>query len=145
MRPRTSLAAAACLVLTCIVVRVTAQGPPAAPAPGQAAPAAGGQGGGGAAGRGAARGGGGGGATFPAQQRPPADPAIVARGKALYGINCTSCHGTDLRGGDQGGPNLLRSPVVLEDKDGELILPIVQGSRQAQQKQSAEAVGWGLQ
>jgi cytochrome c oxidase cbb3-type subunit 3 len=71
-------------------------------------------------------------AVFPAQQRPPGDPARIARGKALYGINCTSCHGVDLRGGDQGGPNLLRSQVVLSDQDGELILPIVHGSRQAQ-------------
>lgn len=56
---------------------------------------------------------------------------MVARGKALYGINCTGCHGVDLRGGDIGGPNLLRSQVVLSDQDGELILPIVQGSRQS--------------
>ena len=36
----------------------------------------------------------------------------------------------DLRGGDIGGPNLLRSQVALSDQDGELILPIIQGSRQ---------------
>lgn len=29
-----------------------------------------------------------------------------------------------------GGPNLLRSQVALSDRDGELILPIIQGSRQ---------------
>jgi len=29
-----------------------------------------------------------------------------------------------------GGPNLLRSQVALSDKEGELILPIIQGSRQ---------------
>jgi cytochrome c oxidase cbb3-type subunit III len=29
-----------------------------------------------------------------------------------------------------GGPNLLRSQVALSDKDGELIVPIIQGSRQ---------------
>jgi cytochrome c oxidase cbb3-type subunit 3 len=55
---------------------------------------------------------------------------VVARGKAVYGANCTGCHGADLRGGDLGGPNLLRSQVILSDRDGELILPIVQGSRQ---------------
>jgi cytochrome c oxidase cbb3-type subunit 3 len=63
--------------------------------------------------------------TFPAAQRPPADPAIVARGKAQYDINCRSCHGADLRGGDLGGPNLLRSQLVLNDQHGELILPVV--------------------
>jgi cytochrome c oxidase cbb3-type subunit 3 len=66
----------------------------------------------------------------PGQQRPPGDPAQIARGKTLYGISCTSCHGADLRGGDLGGPNLLRSQVALSDRDGELIIPIIQGSRQ---------------
>jgi cytochrome c oxidase cbb3-type subunit 3 len=66
----------------------------------------------------------------PGQKRPPGDPAQIARGKTLYGINCTGCHGADLRGGDLGGPNLLRSQVALSDRDGELILPIIQGSRQ---------------
>jgi cytochrome c oxidase cbb3-type subunit 3 len=70
-------------------------------------------------------------ATFPAQQRPPGDPALIERGKTLYTISCQACHGVDLRGGDLGGPNLLRSQVVLSDQEGELILPIVQGARQA--------------
>src|ERR1051325_2242696 len=71
-------------------------------------------------------------AVFPAQQRAPGDPALIARGKTLFQINCVSCHGVDLRGGDQGGPNLLRSQVVLSDKSGELIQPIVRGARPAQ-------------
>jgi cytochrome c oxidase cbb3-type subunit III len=62
---------------------------------------------------------------FPAQQRPPGDPALVTRGNTLYGINCRSCHGADLRGGEQGGPNLLRSALVLNDKSGESIFPVV--------------------
>src|ERR1700741_2305907 len=66
----------------------------------------------------------------PGQQRPPGDPAQIARGKTLYGISCTGCHGADLRGGDIGGPNLLRSQVALSDQDGELIVPIIEGSRQ---------------
>lgn len=67
----------------------------------------------------------------PGQQRPPGDPEQIARGKTLYGISCTGCHGADLRGGDLGGPNLLRSQTALSDQDGELIAPIIQGSRQA--------------
>jgi cytochrome c oxidase cbb3-type subunit 3 len=67
----------------------------------------------------------------PGLQRPPGDPALIERGKTLYGINCTGCHGADLRGGDMGGPNLLRSQVALSDKDGELIVPILEGSRQS--------------
>jgi len=70
-------------------------------------------------------------ATFPAGQRPPGDPVLIEKGKVLYGINCQSCHGVDLRGGDMGGPNLLRSQVLLSDQSGELVLPIVRGSRQA--------------
>ncbi|MDP9169674.1 MAG: c-type cytochrome [Acidobacteriota bacterium] len=60
--------------------------------------------------------------------RPPADPAVVDRGKALYGVNCNFCHGSDARGGE-GGPNLLRSELVLNDKNGELIAPVVQNGR----------------
>ncbi len=48
----------------------------------------------------------------------------------LFGINCRGCHGADLRGGDLGGPNLLRSQVALSDLNGELIVPIIHGSRQ---------------
>jgi cytochrome c oxidase cbb3-type subunit 3 len=68
-------------------------------------------------------------ATFPAQQRPPGDPELIARGKPLFVATCSACHGVDLRGGVTGGPNLLRSPVILMDQKGELILPIVHGAR----------------
>ena len=54
---------------------------------------------------------------------------MIARGKGLYESVCAACHGIDLRGGQQGGPNLLRSQIVLQDKEGELILPIVQNGR----------------
>jgi cytochrome c oxidase cbb3-type subunit III len=122
MRVRNGLAVATLFGLTiAVAARVAAQvTPPAAPPP--AAPGAQG-------GRGAGRGRAGG--FVPGQQRPPGDPAQIARGKTLYGISCTVCHGADLRGGDLGGPNLLRSQVALSDRDGELILPIIQGSRQS--------------
>ena len=67
----------------------------------------------------------------PGQKRPPGDPAQIARGKTLFEINCRGCHGADLRGGDMGGPNLLRSQVALSDQNGELIVPIIEGSRQS--------------
>src|SRR5216110_2513962 len=67
--------------------------------------------------------------SFPAQQRPPGDPLLIARGNTLYGIQCRSCHGGDLRGGEQGGPNLLRSQLVLNDQAGELIQPVVEEGR----------------
>ena len=62
---------------------------------------------------------------YPALQRPPGDPEVVARGQALYGINCRACHGLDLRGGDLGGPNLLRSQLVLRDEAGDLMGPVI--------------------
>ena len=64
-------------------------------------------------------------ATFIAQQRalPPAE--VIAKGEVLYQVNCRACHGTDLRGGDQGGPNLLRSGIVLNDINGEVIGQVV--------------------
>jgi len=64
-------------------------------------------------------------ATFPAQQRALPPAAVIERGNGLYQVNCMGCHGGDLRGGDQGGPNLLRSDIVLNDVEGELIGQIV--------------------
>ena len=67
--------------------------------------------------------------TFPAQQRQLADAAIIARGKGIYETMCGACHGVDLRGGQLGGPNLLRSQIVLLDQSGELIGPVVTSGR----------------
>jgi cytochrome c oxidase cbb3-type subunit 3 len=129
MRVRIPVAIGAAVFLTTLIVRVAAQGapPPPPPAPpGPAAPAPAGRG----AGQGGRGGRGGGPATFPAQQRELADAATIARGRTLYEINCRACHGPDLRGGDAGGPNLLRSQLALNDQHGELIYPIVQSGRQ---------------
>ena len=62
-------------------------------------------------------------------QRPPGDPAAIERGKATWGANCVFCHGADARGGDGGGPNLLRSSLVLDDVKGERIGPIIREGR----------------
>jgi cytochrome c oxidase cbb3-type subunit III len=128
MRPKIVMAPAAFLLLASLAVRLGAQTappqpPPAAPA-GAAAPGA--PQGAGAPPQGRGRGQ----ATFPAQQRPPGDPEMIKRGNGFYGVYCRACHGSDLRGGDQGGPNLLRSQLVLNDQAGELITPVVQQGRQ---------------
>jgi cytochrome c oxidase cbb3-type subunit 3 len=70
--------------------------------------------------------------TFPQHARKLAPPEVLGRGKAVYGVNCSGCHGPDLRGGDQGGPSLLRSMVALSDQHGEEISPIIHGARQQQ-------------
>ena len=130
---RTYRTSAAALTLLWTLALTHAQQPPAPPAgaqtppqtpPAQApqpAPAGGGRQGGGRAGQQPG--------TFPAQQRAAGDPALIERGRGIYSATCTACHGADLRGGQLGGPNLLRSLVVLNDQEGELILPIVRGSR----------------
>jgi cytochrome c oxidase cbb3-type subunit III len=101
------------LLAACATAALYAQTPPAAPAqPG---------GRGGRGGRGAAPAGGGGGFANAYPQHPPADPAVIERGKAIYSSQCAFCHGQDARGGSEGGPNLIRSEVVLKDKNGETI------------------------
>lgn len=67
-------------------------------------------------------------ASFPAQQRDPDPPEVIAKGRAIYDTECRSCHGPDLRGGERGGPNLLRSEVMLNDRAGELLEPVLRGS-----------------
>ena len=62
---------------------------------------------------------------FPVRTQAP--PEVIERGKAAYSVSCAFCHGNDA--GGSVGPNLLRSEVVLQDKDGELIGPIVHGAR----------------
>jgi len=116
MTIRGRIAAAAAVLLFTAGIRLTAQnpaGPPAAPGPQGAA-----------GGRGGRQGQG-----FPAGQLKAADPAVVERGKTLYGVNCRLCHGPDLRGGDMGGVNLMRSQLVLSDQEGELIVPVVKNGR----------------
>jgi mono/diheme cytochrome c family protein len=43
-------------------------------------------------------------------------------------VNCSFCHGSDARGGE-GGPNLLRSSLVMNDQNGEAIAVVVQNGR----------------
>ena len=129
MSIRRGIIAAAGIWLVAFMVSLAAQAPQTPPAGAPAQPPAPQGGAQPPAGRGGGQRGGGR-ATFPAQQRELADAATIARGKTLYEINCRACHGADLRGGDIGGPNLLRSQLVLNDQHGELILPVVKNGRQ---------------
>ena len=52
-----------------------------------------------------------------------ASKAEVAHGKELFETSCSFCHGADARGGI--GPDLLESPVVLDDVNGNKIGKIV--------------------
>lgn len=137
MRAGTAWVAAAALgVAFSVTVRATSEAPqqapaqppvieghggppaPGAPAPQAPAPRPAGPGG---QGQGAGR--------FPAQQRPKGDPEVVQRGRGIFAGACGPCHGADARGGQLGGPNLLRSELALNDKAGELMYPVIKNGR----------------
>lgn len=52
------------------------------------------------------------------------DPAEVDKARAIWSAECVTCHGANARGGD-GGPNLLRSPLVLHDRYGSGLGPFL--------------------
>lgn len=51
------------------------------------------------------------------------DPVAAERGAKLYAPNCAFCHGDKANGA--GGPDLVRSALVLHDEKGELIGPVL--------------------
>ncbi len=57
------------------------------------------------------------------------DAKKAAEGAKLFGPTCGFCHGADARGGT--GPDLLRSPIVLDDNQGEILAPTVREGRPA--------------
>ena len=66
-------------------------------------------------------------AAYAAGQAGPAvrqviDNASATRGRAVYAQYCINCHGSNVKGGDD-GPDLIRSVVVLHDRLGDEIGP----------------------
>src|SRR5579864_7415869 len=57
---------------------------------------------------------------------PPAD--AVDRGQKQFVVQCGSCHGANARG-DDNGPDLVRSEIVLDDEQGSLIGPLIRQGR----------------
>ena len=57
---------------------------------------------------------------------PPAD--AVERGQKQFVVQCGSCHGANARGDDD-GPDLVRSEIVLDDEQGNLIGPLLRKGR----------------
>lgn len=47
------------------------------------------------------------------------DPAAVNAGRLTFVTNCSFCHGSDARGGAEGGPDLTRSAIVAGDPTGQ--------------------------
>jgi cytochrome c oxidase cbb3-type subunit III len=52
------------------------------------------------------------------------DPAAVERGQKIFSANCGFCHGSSAQGGDT-GPDLVRSPLALDDERGDKIGPVI--------------------
>ena len=60
----------------------------------------------------------------------PAPTPALERGRAVYVLShCHFCHGTDLRRAVMGATDLLRSPLVGTDKDGEVLGAVVRAGR----------------
>lgn len=59
-----------------------------------------------------------------AADRHRVDEAAAGRGAHTYVTECVTCHGTTARGTDKGA-NLVRSPLVLRDRYGSAIGPLL--------------------
>ncbi|NUR52975.1 MAG: c-type cytochrome [Acidobacteria bacterium] len=59
-----------------------------------------------------------------AADRHRVDEAAAGRGEHTYVTECVTCHGTTARGTDRGA-NLVRSPLVLRDRYGSAIGPLL--------------------
>jgi len=59
------------------------------------------------------------------------DPAAAERGRALYSANCSFCHGSQGTGSAQ-APALVRNYLVSQDRNGELLGPVIKAGRPAQ-------------
>src|SRR5688500_17315457 len=59
-----------------------------------------------------------------AADRHRVDPAAADRGRKIYAAECVTCHGPSARGTERGA-NLVRSSIVLRDRYGNSIGPIL--------------------
>ena len=81
--------------------------------------------------------GGGGGGNGPLD-RMVVDPAAADRGRPIWAAECITCHGAAARGGE-GGPNILRSEVVIRNRNGDTLGPFLKKGHPTQSgKASAE-------
>lgn len=73
-------------------------------------------------------------------ERQRVDPAGAQRGRAVYSQYCINCHGALAKGVDEGGPDLIRSPLVLRDRLGDQLGPALRTLPQHPRSLSAEQV-----
>lgn len=60
--------------------------------------------------------------------RPVPAEDVVERGRQAFTVSCGFCHGIDARGGE-GGPDLVRSEMMLNDEGGDLLGPFIRVGR----------------
>jgi cytochrome c oxidase cbb3-type subunit 3 len=58
---------------------------------------------------------------------PPIDKEAVERGRKIFVPTCGFCHGNDAHG--KSGPDLVRSALVLHDKKGDVLGPLIHEGR----------------
>ena len=75
------------------------------------------------------------GLTMGPADRPAVDAAAADRGRAVWAAECITCHGTQARGTDN-GPNLVRSEIVLHDRNGSEIGPFLKRGHQTAERQA---------
>ena len=68
-------------------------------------------------------------AQYPPRPTKPTPQQLAAeqQGKTLFQQNCAVCHGANLTGGR--GADLIRSDLTRQDKDGNLIAPVIMNGR----------------
>ncbi len=59
---------------------------------------------------------------------PSIDKAAADRGEGIFSSSCSFCHGSQATGTEQ-APNLLRSPLVFQDHDGDTLAPFLKQGR----------------
>jgi cytochrome c oxidase cbb3-type subunit III len=68
-------------------------------------------------------------AQAPATTPPPTPYSAAAeQGKGIFSSSCSFCHGSQATGTEQ-APNLLRSPLVFQDHDGDTLGPFLKDGR----------------
>ena len=67
---------------------------------------------------------------------PTVDQAAHDRGRAIWARECVDCHGTQARGGDGGGPNIIRTKAVNFDRSsptpGSVLGPFLKAGHKTQ-------------
>ena len=71
------------------------------------------------------------GLTMGPADRPAVDAAAADRGRTVWAAECITCHGTQARGTDN-GPNLIRSGIVLHDRNGSELGPFLKKGHNTQ-------------